>query len=121
MGTPSQVADGLETWVNEADIDGFNFVSASLKPNITDLIANRLVNSQAYTLFPQSFKDIVELLLPELKKRGLFWDDYAVPAGTYRENFYRNPGQSGPPPEHVASTFRWKAGVSAEEAVIPEI
>ncbi|KAH8125303.1 Nitrilotriacetate monooxygenase component A/pristinamycin IIA synthase subunit A [Trichoderma asperelloides] len=100
VGTPSQVADGLETWVNEADIDGFNF---------------------AYTLFPQSFKDIVELLLPELKKRGLFWDDYAVPAGTYRENFYRKPGQSGPPPEHVASTFRWKAGVSAEEAVIPEI
>ncbi|KAL6904648.1 Nitrilotriacetate monooxygenase component A/pristinamycin IIA synthase subunit A [Trichoderma evansii] len=100
VGTPSQVADGLEAWVNEADIDGFNF---------------------AYTLFPQSFKDIVELLLPELKKRGLFWDDYAVPAGTYRENFYRKPGQPGPPPEHVASTFRWRAGVSAEEAVIPEI
>ena len=27
VGTPSQVADGLETWVEEADIDGFNFVS----------------------------------------------------------------------------------------------
>ncbi|KAL7908724.1 Nitrilotriacetate monooxygenase component A/pristinamycin IIA synthase subunit A [Trichoderma velutinum] len=100
VGTPEQVADGLETWVQEADIDGFNF---------------------AYTLFPQSFKDIIELLLPELKKRGLFWDDYAVPQGTYRENFYRKSGQAGPLDEHVASTFRWKAGVSAEEAVIPEI
>lgn len=28
VGTPSQVADGLETWVREADVDGFNFVSA---------------------------------------------------------------------------------------------
>lgn len=27
VGTPSQVADGLQTWVDEADIDGFNFVS----------------------------------------------------------------------------------------------
>ena len=26
VGTPSQVADGLETWVKEADVDGFNFV-----------------------------------------------------------------------------------------------
>lgn len=27
VGTPAQVADGLETWVEEADVDGFNFVS----------------------------------------------------------------------------------------------
>lgn len=27
VGTPSQVADGLETWVREADVDGFNLVS----------------------------------------------------------------------------------------------
>ncbi len=26
VGTPAQVADGLETWVREADVDGFNFV-----------------------------------------------------------------------------------------------
>ena len=29
IGTPSQVADGLEVWVREADVDGFNFVSYS--------------------------------------------------------------------------------------------
>lgn len=58
VGTPSQVADSLQIWLDEADVDGFNF---------------------AYALFPQSFKDIIELLLPELRKRGLFWDDYAVP------------------------------------------
>jgi FMN-dependent oxidoreductase (nitrilotriacetate monooxygenase family) len=26
VGTPQQVADGLEAWVEEADVDGFNFV-----------------------------------------------------------------------------------------------
>lgn len=74
---------------------------------------------QAYALFPQSFKDIIELLLPELRKRGLFWDDYAVPGGTYRENFYRRAGQSGPLDEHVAASYRWKAGVPEAEAEIP--
>lgn len=75
---------------------------------------------QAYALFPQSFKDVIDLLLPELKSRGLFWDDYAVPGGTYRENFYGKPGQSGPLDEHVASTYRWKAGVDAKDHKIPE-
>ncbi|KAK3317532.1 luciferase-like domain-containing protein [Cercophora scortea] len=99
VGTAAQVADGLETWVEETDADGFNF---------------------AYALFPQSFKDIIELLLPELRKRGLFWDDYAAPGGTYRENFYGKPGQKYPLDEHVASTYQWKAGVPASEHVIPE-
>lgn len=27
VGTPSQVADGLQEWIDEADVDGFNFVS----------------------------------------------------------------------------------------------
>ncbi|EMD93192.1 hypothetical protein COCC4DRAFT_79572 [Bipolaris maydis ATCC 48331] len=99
VGTPSQIADGFQVWVDEADVDGFNI---------------------AYALFPQSFKDVVELLLPELRKRGIFWDDYAVPGGTYRENFYGTKGQTGPPDEHVASTYRWKAGVDAKDHVIPE-
>ncbi|KAI0136201.1 dibenzothiophene desulfurization enzyme A [Xylariales sp. AK1849] len=99
VGTPAQVADGLEVWTNEAGVDGFNF---------------------AYALFPQSFKDIIQLLLPELRKRGLFWDDYAVPEGTYRENFYQRPGQSGPLQEHLASSYRWKAGVPADQHQIPQ-
>ena len=99
VGTPAQVADGLEAWVEEADIDGFNF---------------------AYALFPQTFKDIIDLLLPELRKRGLFWDDYSVPGGTYRENFYGKAGQRYPLDEHVADSYRWKAGVPASDHIIPE-
>lgn len=98
VGTPAQVADGLETWVKEADVDGFNF---------------------AYALFPGSFKDIIELLLPELKARGLFWDGY-IEGGTYRENFYSSPGTKVPLDEHVASKYHWKAGVSASDHDIPE-
>ncbi|KAF7562611.1 hypothetical protein G7046_g1515 [Stylonectria norvegica] len=99
VGTAAQVADGLETWVKEADVDGFNF---------------------GYVLFPQSFKDIAELLIPELRARGLFWDDYAVPGGTYRENFYGTAGQKYPPDEHVAASYTWAAGVEAKDHHIPE-
>jgi alkanesulfonate monooxygenase SsuD/methylene tetrahydromethanopterin reductase-like flavin-dependent oxidoreductase (luciferase family) len=28
VGTPSQVADSLQVWIDEADVDGFNFVSS---------------------------------------------------------------------------------------------
>lgn len=81
--------------------------------------ASSLIGTQAYALFPQSFKDIIELLLPELKARGLFWDGYAVENGTYRENFYGVKGQKVPLDEHVASTYQWKAGVPASEHGIP--
>ncbi|KAF2787318.1 dibenzothiophene desulfurization enzyme A [Melanomma pulvis-pyrius CBS 109.77] len=99
VGTAAQVADGFQIWLDEAGVDGFNL---------------------AYTVFPQSFRDIIELLLPELRARGLFWDDYAVPGGTYRENFYGKEGQKGPLDEHVAAAYRWKAGVDAADHVIPE-
>lgn len=33
VGTPEQVADGLEAWVSEADVDGFNFVSPPTHSN----------------------------------------------------------------------------------------
>lgn len=59
-GTPAQVADHLEEWVREADVDGFNI---------------------SYALKPGTFVDVIELLLPELRRRGLFWEDYAVPGG----------------------------------------
>lgn len=49
----------------------------------------------------------------------MFWDDYAIPNGTYRENFYAKKGQTGPLDEHVASKYRWKAGVAAEDHKIP--
>lgn len=58
---------------------------------------------------PQTFVDVVELLIPELRKRGVFWDDYAVPGGTYRENVYEKEGQAAPPHDHPAAAMIWRA------------
>jgi hypothetical protein len=62
---------------------------------------------------------VIELLLPELRKRGLFWDDYAVKGGTYRENLYGKAGISAPPEDHPAARYQWRAGVAKEDHVIP--
>lgn len=69
---------------------------------------------------PGSFKDIIDLLIPELRRRGLFWDDYAVKGGTMRENLYGKKGQSGPPADHPAAKYRWNAGVDAADHTIPQ-
>ena len=87
VGTPAEVADEMERWVREADVDGFNI---------------------AYALFPGTFVDVIELLLPELRKRGLFWHDYAIPGGTYRENLREEKGQSSPVASHPASRYAWE-------------
>lgn len=88
VGTAGRVADEMERWVAEADVDGFNI---------------------AYSLLPETFEDVVELLLPELRRRGLFWHDYAVDGGTYRENLLGKRGAAVPPPDHPAALYHWKA------------
>lgn len=93
------MADGQETWVEEADFDGFNL---------------------AYVLFPRSFEDVIHYLVPELQAKGLFWKDYAVPGGTHTESFYQKEGQTGPLDEHVASKYRWRAPFGRNEHHIPE-
>lgn len=51
VGTAAQVADEMQRWVDEADVDGFNM---------------------PYAIFPSSFEDICEMLVPELQLRGIF-------------------------------------------------
>ena len=88
VGTPEEVADEMERWVREADVDGFNI---------------------AYAILPATFADTIELLLPEMRRRGIFWDDYAVPGGTYRENLQTRRGQQWPLETHPASQYAWDA------------
>lgn len=89
VGTAEEVADEMERWVREADVDGFNL---------------------AYAIMPETFVEVTDRLLPVLRSRGLFWDGYAVDGGTYRENVYGQQGLARPPPDHPAAAFHWKAG-----------
>ncbi|KAJ9220183.1 hypothetical protein DTO207G8_201 [Paecilomyces variotii] len=89
IGSAKTVADQLEKWVEVADVDGFNFSAASI---------------------PETFEDIITYLLPELRKRGLFWDDYTVKGGTFRENVYGKAGQNRLPDTHPGAQYFWKEG-----------
>jgi hypothetical protein len=57
---------------------------------------------------PESYEDLVELLVPELQKRGLMWNDYAAPGGTYRENMLRTPGQKSATEGHASRDFTYQ-------------
>lgn len=85
VGSAQTVADGLERWIEEADLDGFN-----LSPVVQ----------------PQSWVDIVELLVPELQRRGIYWDEYEVPGGTLRENV-QGQGHSRLREDHFGSSYRF--------------
>ncbi|KAH8884332.1 Nitrilotriacetate monooxygenase component A/pristinamycin IIA synthase subunit A [Thozetella sp. PMI_491] len=83
VGSAEQVADEFERWITEADCDGFNIAS----------VTN-----------PTSWEDVVDLLRPELLRRGLVWDDYDVPGGTFRENLL---GSKYLRDDHYGASFRW--------------
>jgi hypothetical protein len=92
------VAGELLSWAEEGDIDGFNLI---------------------FVVLPQSWDDIVELLVPELQKRGVYWDDYAVPGGTLRENLNSKSGHQYLDEAHPGSKFKWSAVVPQTEIVVP--
>ncbi|MDQ0392108.1 LLM class flavin-dependent oxidoreductase [Labrys monachus] len=81
VGSPTTVADQLQQWVEETDIDGFNL---------------------AYAVTPETFESIVDLLVPELQRRGAYPKAYR--AGTLREKLFGE----GPylPADHPAASFR---------------
>lgn len=93
VGTPAMVADVFESWIDEADVDGFNI---------------------AYVTTPGSHEDIVDLLVPELQKRGLMWTDYEVPGGTLRENLYCTQGMRGLREDHYGHKFKYGTGFKGD-------
>ena len=81
IGSGSNIADQLQEWVDETDVDGFNL---------------------AYAITPGTFEDVVEFVIPELQARGAYPLDY-VP-GTLREKLHGR----GPrlPEEHKGAGYR---------------
>jgi alkanesulfonate monooxygenase SsuD/methylene tetrahydromethanopterin reductase-like flavin-dependent oxidoreductase (luciferase family) len=63
VGNPSDVADELEAMFSEPICDGFVV---------------------AATHVPGGYEDFVDFVIPELQRRGLFWNDYT--GETLREN-----------------------------------
>ncbi len=82
VGSYNDVADEFEDWIRETDVDGFNL---------------------AYALTPETFSDIADLVVPELRRRGLYKSAYAP--GTLREKLY-GPGRSRLPASHPAARVR---------------
>ncbi len=87
VGSPQQVADQLEAWVRDTDIDGFNL---------------------ARTVAPESFEDFINLVIPELQARGSYKLEYEE--GTLREKLFEA-GQPTLPGRHPAAGYR-RAGQS---------
>ncbi|MDV7445426.1 LLM class flavin-dependent oxidoreductase [Acinetobacter baumannii] len=81
VGSAETVSDALEQWVEDTDIDGFNL---------------------AYILAHQTFADVVEFIVPELQKRGVYQTSYAQ--GTLREKLFG----AGPylPENHRGAKYR---------------
>lgn len=88
IGSAGTVADEMERWMREADLDGFNL---------------------AYVTTPGTFEDVVELLIPELRRRGLYPPESDAEEGerlTVREKVYGK-GQKGLRDDHVGSTYKY--------------
>jgi FMN-dependent oxidoreductase (nitrilotriacetate monooxygenase family) len=86
VGSPRTVADELERWVAIAGVDGFNL---------------------AHITNPGSFEDIIEFLLPELRRRGIFRTEVEKEGATARDVFI---GSDRLPEDHPGSKFKWRAG-----------
>ena len=82
VGSPQQIANEMIRWVEATGIDGFNL---------------------AYAVTPESFEDFVELVVPELQRRGVYKRNYR--SGTLREKLFR-PGIARLQPPHPAARYR---------------
>ncbi|MFA5708036.1 NtaA/DmoA family FMN-dependent monooxygenase [Mycolicibacterium sp.] len=81
IGSPSTVADELQSWVDATDLDGFNLIAVTT---------------------PGTYADIVEHVIPELRRRGVYKQDYTP--GTYRNKLTGRGDRL--PVEHPAALYR---------------
>jgi len=96
-GTPGIVADAIETWLDQDDIDGINLVQ--------------------YLSFSTA-RDFIDLVVPELRRRGRFREKY-VDGETLRERLI---GQARLPSDHFGTRYRNPANLAipAEPLRFPE-
>lgn len=81
VGSGEEIADTLQEWVEETDVDGFNL---------------------AYALTPGTFEDIVKYVVPVLQERGAYQTEYAE--GTLRNKLHGRGDRL--PEEHRGASYR---------------
>ena len=81
VGSAATVADELQSWVEQSDVDGFN---------LTRIVV------------PESLEAVVDVLVPELQARGVFKTAYAP--GPLRQKFF---GDARLPARHPAARHRF--------------
>ncbi|THT99946.1 LLM class flavin-dependent oxidoreductase [Lampropedia puyangensis] len=91
VGSPAQIVDAMQSWVDEAGVDGFNI---------------------ARTVVPESYTDFIDLVVPELQNRGLHKTAYAQ--GSLRHKLFGQGDYLQRP--HVAARCRCSQPLSAEAA-----
>ncbi|KAH9827373.1 Monooxygenase [Teratosphaeria destructans] len=88
IGSATTVADILQSWVDEAGVDGFNI---------------------SYAICPGDFEAVVKYLIPELKRRDVFWDAQAAEGKTMRENYLADGKGPRLRSDHFGARFKWPA------------
>ncbi len=83
VGSPRTVADGMIEWMEETGIDGFNI---------------------EYIVSPGDFTAFVDLVVPELQRRGVY--KLAYQEGTLREKLYGQ-GRRHLPDDHPGAGYRF--------------
>ena len=91
-GTPREAADAIETWLDEGGIDGIN-----LRQFVT----------------PGTAEDFIELLVPELRRRGRFRESYEE-GETLRERLF-GPGHARLLDDHPGARHRDPAALAGLE------
>ncbi|GAB3394542.1 LLM class flavin-dependent oxidoreductase [Humibacter soli] len=81
VGSGEHIADLLQQWVEETDVDGFNL---------------------AYVVTPGTFEDIVEHVIPVLQERGAYPTEYAE--GTLRNKLHGEGDRL--PDDHRGANYR---------------
>ncbi|WP_343923171.1 LLM class flavin-dependent oxidoreductase [Rhodoglobus aureus] len=81
IGSGEEIADELQQWVEETDVDGFNL---------------------AYAITPGTFEDVVEHVIPVLRERGLYPKEYVE--GTLRNKLHGRGDRL--PDEHAGARYR---------------
>ncbi|MGC5077714.1 LLM class flavin-dependent oxidoreductase [Agrococcus sp. DT81.2] len=91
VGSGEEIADALQSWVDETDVDGFNL---------------------AYAVTPGTWEDIIEHVIPVLRSRGAYPEAYAP--GTLREKLHGRGARL--PDEHRGASHRIRSSASAGPA-----